>query len=238
MIAMILAAGRGERMRPLTDQLPKPMLAVGGAPLITWHLRALAAAGFREVVINTAHLAQTLEEALGDGQALGLQIRYSREPEGALETAGGIVTAQPWSEDNAPFLVVNGDVFCRWPFSEARRIGEELRKTPLVLAHLVLVPNPGHHPTGDFGLCTNGDGRLTLNHHEAALWLTYSGIGIFRPALFEGLEKGARAALGPLLRKAIAHQQITGQAYTGQWTDVGTPDRLAALDQQLRESRP
>lgn len=236
MIAMILAAGRGERMRPLTDALPKPMLAVGGAPLITWHLRALAAAGFREVVINTAYLAQKLEDALGDGRALGLQIRYSREPEGALETAGGIVTAQPWAEDNTPFLVVNGDVFCCWPFSEARRIGEELRKTPSVLAHLVLVPNPGHHPNGDFGLRANG--RLTLDHDEAARWLTYSGIGIFSPALFEGLQKGVRAALGPLLREAVSHQQITGQAYTGQWTDVGTPDRLAALDHQLRESSP
>lgn len=236
MIAMILAAGRGERMRPLTDALPKPMLAVGGEPLIIWHLRALAAAGFREVVINTAHLAQKLEDALGDGETLGLQIRYSREPEGALETAGGIVTAQPWTADNRPFLVVNGDVFCRWPLSEARRIEEELRKTPSVLAHLVLVPNPGHHPNGDFGLRANG--RLTLDHHEAARWLTYSGIGIFKPALFEGLQKGVRAALGPLLREAIAHQQITGQAYTGQWTDVGTPDRLAALDQQLRESSP
>jgi MurNAc alpha-1-phosphate uridylyltransferase len=235
MIAMILAAGRGERMRPLTDQLPKPMLAVGGAPLITWHLRALAAAGFHEIVINTAHLGHKIEEALGDGQALGLQIRYSREPEGALETAGGIVTAQPWLEDGAPFLVVNGDVFCRWPFSEARRIEEELQKAPSsALAHLVLVPNPGHHPNGDFGLRANG--RLTLDHQEAATWLTYSGIGIFRPALFEGLQKGTRAALGPLLREAIARQQITGQAYTGQWTDVGTPDRLAALDQQLRES--
>lgn len=236
MIAMILAAGRGERMRPLTDQLPKPMLAVGGAPLITWHLRALAAAGFREVVINTAHLAQKLEDALGDGQTFGLQIRYSREPEGALETAGGIVTAQPWADDNAPFLVVNGDVFCRWPFSEAHRIGEQLQKNDSALAHLVLVPNPGHHPSGDFGLCARG--QLTIDHQEAAAWLTYSGIGVFKPELFKGLRSGARAALGPLLRGAIAHQQITGQAYTGQWTDVGTPDRLAALDQQLRESRP
>ena len=236
MLAMILAAGRGERMRPLTDRLPKPMLPVGGSPLITWHLRALAAAGFRDVVINTAHLAEALEEALGDGRALGLKIRYSREPEGALETAGGIVTAQPWTEDKTPFLVVNGDVFCRWPFSEALRIGEALQKTPSTLAHLVLVPNPGHHPNGDFGL--REDGRLTLAPEGAAAWLTYSGIGIFKPALFEGLQKGTRAALGPLLREAIARQQITGQAYTGMWTDVGTPDRLAALDQQLRESHP
>ncbi|MFM1880841.1 MAG: N-acetylmuramate alpha-phosphate uridylyltransferase [Pseudomonadota bacterium] len=235
MIAMILAAGRGERMRPLTDQLPKPLLPVADAPLITWHLKALAKAGFSEIVINTAYLGQKIEDALGNGRSLGVNIRYSREPEGALETAGGILTAQPWSEARAPFLVVNADIFCRWPFSEAQRLGDTLGAGQHARAHLILVPNPGHHPTGDFGL--QADGYLTLEETPSVAWLTYSGIGIFHPDLFADLVPGQRAALGPLLRKAIADHQVTGQAYTGTWTDVGTPDRLAALDQQLRESR-
>jgi MurNAc alpha-1-phosphate uridylyltransferase len=239
MRAMILAAGRGERMRPLTDHLPKPLLSVGGQPLIAWHLQALAQAGFREVFINTAHLADKLEDRLGDGRQWGLRLHFSREPEGALETAGGIATAHPWQLETDPFLVINGDIFCRWPVGQAIEIGAHLKEaapSATCLAHLVMVPNPQHHPKGDF--CLLQDGQLCLVGDSAHDTLTYSGIGVFMPGLFKKIPPGTRAALGPLLQSAIAAGQIRGEAYTGHWTDVGTPDRLAALNQLLHGATP
>jgi MurNAc alpha-1-phosphate uridylyltransferase len=244
--AMILAAGRGERMRPLTDHTPKPLLSVGGQPLIVWHLKALAAAGFREVTINTAHLAQRLHQELGDGRQWGLSIRFSDEPVGALETAGGIATARPWDDqDQAPFLVVNGDVFSDWDFGLTESLAATMTQAGQ-LACLVLVPNPPHHPSGDFCLAESVPGpsakstplrRLARAQSAAQPAYTYSGIGLFHPRLFAKTAPGERAALAPLLFEAAEHQQLCGLIHTGQWTDVGTPQRLADLDQALRSQR-
>lgn len=222
MKAMVLAAGRGERMRPLTDHTPKPLLQVGGKPLIVWHLERLAAAGFREVVINHAHLGQQIEERLRDGREFGLSITYSPEPPGALETAGGIVKALPLLGD-APFLVINGDIFCDWDVTRATTAlkGDDL-------AHLVLVPNPGHNEKGDFALM---DGRL---HSEGSPSYTFAGIGIYRPQLFAGLIAGQPAKLAPLLRSAMGQGQVSGELYQQCWVDVGTPQRLTELDQTLQ----
>jgi MurNAc alpha-1-phosphate uridylyltransferase len=222
MKAMILAAGRGERMRPLTDTCPKPLLPVGGKPLIVWHLERLAAAGFREIVINHAHLGQRIETALDDGSRWGLRIAYSPEPPGALETAGGIAQALPLLSDE-PFLVVNGDIYCDW---DVLRAHDVLAASDL--AHLVLVPNPEHHPQGDFVL----DGARVRADGDAPK-LTFSGIGIYRPELFAALVRGQPAKLAPLLREAMAQQAVSGECHTGRWTDVGTPDRLAELDAAL-----
>lgn len=218
---MILAAGRGERMRPLTDVTPKPLLPVAGKPLVVWHLERLARAGFRDIVINHAHLGGEIEALLGDGDAWGLRIRYSPEPPGALETAGGIAHALPLLGDD-PFLVVNGDIFCDWDFARARGALAAER-----LAHLVLVDNPAHHPAGDFSLAAGivgpGDPKLT-----------FGGIGIYRPALFAGIARGRPAKLAPLLREAMAAGRVTGERHAGRWEDVGTPQRLAALDAEIR----
>jgi MurNAc alpha-1-phosphate uridylyltransferase len=222
MKAMILAAGRGERMRPLTDLTPKPLLPVAGKPLIVWHLERLARAGFREIVINHAHLGDQIETLLGDGAAWGLRIEYSAEPAGALETAGGIANALPLL-GSAPFLVVNGDIFCDWDFARARSALPDD-----ALAHLVLVPNPPQHPAGDFTLADATVGR------GAADRLTFSGIGVYRPALFAGIEPGRPAKLAPLLVDAIAAGRIRGERHAGRWEDVGTPERLAALDAEIR----
>jgi MurNAc alpha-1-phosphate uridylyltransferase len=223
MQAMILAAGRGERMRPLTDSTPKPLLPVAGKPLIIWHLERLARAGFREVVINHAHLGDQIEALLGAGDAWNLRIRYSAEPRGALETAGGIANALrllDGSLSDQPFLVVNGDVFCDWDFAQAPGIDVDL-------AHLVLVDNPPHHPEGDFTLMAGkvGAGRTAR--------LTFSGIGIYRPAFFAGIAPGTSAKLAPLLHMAIKAGRISGEHHVGRWEDVGTPERLAALDAAL-----
>lgn len=218
---MILAAGRGERMRPLTDHTPKPLLPVAGKPLIVWHLERLARAGFRDIVINHAHLGDQVEALLGAGDAWGLRIRYSAEPEGALETAGGIANALPLLGD-APFLVVNGDIFCDWDFMRAR--GTD------ALAHLVLVANPSHHPAGDFSLA---DGKVSAG---GTATFTFSGIGIYRPELFAGIVRGQPAKLAPLLRGAIEAGQVRGEYHAGRWVDVGTPERLAALDTELRDA--
>jgi MurNAc alpha-1-phosphate uridylyltransferase len=218
---MILAAGRGERMRPITDHTPKPLLPVAGKPLIVWHLERLARAGFRDIVINHAHLGDQIEALLGDGDAWGLRIQYSAEPQGALETAGGIANALPLLGD-APFLVVNGDIFCDWDFRQAR-INDQL-------AHLVLIDNPPHNPKGDFSLA---EGKVGAG--ETAK-LTFSGIGIYRPELFAGIARGQPAKLAPLLRTAIDAGQITGEHHSGRWVDVGTPERLAALDAELRDA--
>lgn len=222
MKAMVLAAGRGERMRPLTDKTPKPLLPVGGKPLIVWHLERLAAAGFKEVIINHAHLGQQIEDRLQDGREFGLAITYSPEPPGALETAGGIVKALPLLGD-APFLVINGDIFCDWDISRANTALPETD-----LAHLVLAPNPGHNEKGDFALL---NGRV---HSEGSPGYTFAGIGIYRPRLFAGLVSGQPAKLAPLLRTAMARDQVSGELHQQCWVDVGTPQRLAELDQTLR----
>ncbi|RLJ67729.1 N-acetylmuramate alpha-1-phosphate uridylyltransferase MurU [Sulfurisoma sediminicola] len=220
---MILAAGRGERMRPLTDRTPKPLLPVAGRPLIVWHIERLAAAGFRDVVINHAHLGDQIEALLGDGDAWGVRIRYSEEPAGALETAGGIANALPLLGD-APFLVINGDIFCDWDVSRARTV-----LAAGLLAHLVLVPNPGHHPSGDFALT---DDMLDAGKERH----TFAGIGVYRPELFAAIERGQVAKLAPLLDAAIAAGRVSGELHDGRWVDVGTPERLAALDADLRHA--
>ena len=222
MKAFILAAGRGERMRPLTDHTPKPLLPAGGKPLIVWHLERLAAAGFKEIVVNHAHLGSQIEAALGDGAQWGLHIQYSPEPPGALETAGGIAAALPLL-GNEPFLVVNGDVYCDIDF------GRFLKST--ADAHLVMVPNPAHHNSGDFSL----DGaRVVYAHGEQTF--TYSGIAVFAPAFFAEVKPGSIMKLRPLLDAAIAAGTLTGERHTGRWVDVGTPQRLAELDQELRDA--
>jgi MurNAc alpha-1-phosphate uridylyltransferase len=227
MKAMILAAGRGERMRPLTDLMPKPLLPVGGKPLIVWHLERLAQAGLREVVINHAHLGAQIEAALGDGARWGLSIHYSAEAAGALETAGGIANALPLLGQEEAFLVINGDIHCEWDV--ARAIGLPPADA---LAHLVLVPNPPQHPRGDFSMA---EGRVGAGIGAGgAPVYTFSGIGIYRPQLFAGIRRGEAAPLAPLLRAAMAQQRVSGELYTGRWTDVGTPQRLAALDAELR----
>jgi MurNAc alpha-1-phosphate uridylyltransferase len=224
MKAFILAAGRGERMRPLTDHTPKPLLMAGGKPLIVWHLERLAAAGFREIVINHAHLGEQIEAALGDGAQWGLHIQYSPEPPGALETAGGIATALPLLGDQ-PFLVVNGDVYCDVDF------GRFFRST-VASAHLIMVANPAHHAGGDFSL--DGERVIYANGQQT---LTYAGIGIFSPSFFAGIQPGTVMKLRPLLDAAIAAGTLTGERYAGRWVDVGTPQRLAELDQELRSCR-
>ena len=217
MKAMILAAGRGERMRPLTDSTPKSLLEVRGKPLIGWIIEALARAGIRDIVINHAHLGKMIESALGDGGRFGVTIRYSPEAE-ALETAGGIARALPLLGAE-PFAVVNGDVFSDFGFDSLahRDLGPNL-------AHLVLVPNPAHHPEGDFVL--NGK---EVSAAGDARW-TFSGIGLYRRELFASIAPGSKGQLAPLLRAAMARGQVTGEVHRGTWHDVGTPERLAALN--------
>ncbi len=229
--AMILAAGRGERMRPLTDTTPKPLLPAGGKPLIVWHIERLARAGFRELVINHAHLGDQIEAALGDGSRHGVSIRYSVEAE-ALETAGGIAQALELLGDQ-PFLVVNGDVYCDYDFSTLRPRLERLAGSKAELeAWLVLVDNPGHHPAGDFCL---GEDKVS---DEGERKLTFSGIGCYRPALFAGIAPGEKAKLAPLLRRAMAQGRVGGEHYAGCWVDVGTPQRLEQLDAELKGEAP
>lgn len=218
MKAMILAAGRGERMRPLTDHTPKPLLKVGGKSLIVWHLERLAQAGFKEVVINHAHLGKQIEEALGDGRQYGLHITYSPEV-AALETAGGIANALSLLGD-APFLVVNGDVFADVDFLS-------LKLQAPNLAHLVMVDNPPQHPQGDFAMSA---GKLA---EDGDVRYTFSGIGIYHPQLFSQVKKGEAAKLAPLLRKAMAEGLVSADHHQGVWHDIGTPERLAELDAAL-----
>ncbi|MFO1198994.1 MAG: nucleotidyltransferase family protein [Burkholderiaceae bacterium] len=225
MRAMILAAGRGERMRPLTDRCPKPLLEVGGKPLIVWTIERLARAGVRELVINHAHLGAMIEAALGDGTRFGVAIAYSPERE-ALETAGGITQALPLLGDG-PFAVVNGDVWCDWDFGRLRTIAAQMDAAALD-AWCVLVDNPAHHPRGDFGV---RDGRL--RDDDAGPRLTFSGIGAYRASLFAGIARGARAPLAPLLRAAAAGGRAGAERHAGRWVDVGTAERLAELDAQL-----
>ena len=228
MRAMILAAGRGERMRPLTDHTPKPLLVVAGKPLIQWHIERLVAAGITDIVINHAWLGHKIEAALSDGKLLGANLQYSPEPL-PLETAGGIARALPLL-GNAPFLVVNGDIWCDWPFSQACAAAAQVG--PDRPAWLLLVDNPAHHPEGDFYLETNGH-ILASPPNQSLGKLTFAGIGVYSPELFAGLVANQPAPLAPLLRQAMAHQCVTGTHYNGRWVDVGTPQRLADLDQQL-----
>jgi MurNAc alpha-1-phosphate uridylyltransferase len=218
MRAMILAAGRGERMRPLTDQAPKPLLEVGGKPLIQYHIEALRDAGFRELVVNHAHLGYQIVERLGDGAQFGVHIDYSAEPEGALETGGGIKRALPLL-GRRPFLVINGDIWTDYPY-------RQLYREPEGLAHLVLIDNPAHNPQGDFQL--NGQ-RVTA---EGRSKLTFSGIGVYRPDLFTDSPAGA-FPLAPLLRGAMQAGEVSGEYFRGQWLDIGTPQRLAELNREL-----
>ncbi len=212
MKAMILAAGRGERMRPLTDHTPKPLLQVKGKALIIWHIEKLSSLGFRDIVINIAHLGYKIPEALGDGSRWGVNLIYSDEQNsGALESAGGIIKALPFFGDKT-FLVVNGDIFCDYEFEPDFELKDDL-------AHLVLVPNPAHNPEGDFALIKD----RVLNDGEESF--TFSGIGYYSPKLFEGLSC-QKSALGPLLRKAIKDEKVSGSVYTGMWYDIGTPQRL------------
>jgi MurNAc alpha-1-phosphate uridylyltransferase len=227
MKAMILAAGRGERMRPLTDSVPKPLLEAGGKPLIAWHLHNLAAAGFREVVVNHAHLGSLLEAELGDGSRQGISIRYSAETE-ALETAGGIAAALPLLGER--FAVVNGDIWCDYDFS---RLHTALRDEDL--AHLVLVDNPPQHAGGDFVL---RDGRVQSRSDQRGpdQRLTFSGIGVYRASLFGSVLPGTKARLAPLLTAAMDDNRAGGEHFRGRWCDVGTPERLYALRAELQGS--
>lgn len=229
MKAMILAAGRGERMRPLTDHTPKPLLQVGGRPLIVWHLQNLAKAGFKEIVINHAHLGGQIETALGDGSQWGLHIQYSPEVI-ALETAGGIANALPLLTKNnsqmEPFLVVNGDIFTEIDFAT-------ISLPQNMLAHLVLIDNPPQHPQGDFAI-QNG---LLINHgflvNQGEPMRTFSGVGVYHPSLFAQIKRGDSAKLAPLLRAAIAKNKASAQYYQGVWHDIGTPARLNALNELM-----
>ncbi|WP_339934959.1 N-acetylmuramate alpha-1-phosphate uridylyltransferase MurU [Vreelandella glaciei] len=221
MKAMILAAGLGKRMRPLTDHCPKPLLPVAGKPLIVHHLERLREAGIDDVVINVSYRAEQIIDALGGGDDYGLRIHWSRET-APLETGGGIQQALPML-GKAPFLLINGDVWCETlPHPQALR-GDDL-------VHLVLVDNPLHHPDGDFGLA---GGRVNQTSNER---LTYAGISVIHPGLLAGQPQGA-FALAPLLRAAIDNQRVSGERYTGHWVDVGTPERLAALESQLQLQR-
>ncbi len=231
MKAFILAAGRGERMRPLTDHTPKPLLLAGGKPLIVWHLEKLAAAGFHEVIINHAHLGAQIEAALGDGSTWGLSITYSAEPPGALETAGGIAKALPLLGD-APFLVVNGDVWCDVDFTAFLRSTAEIgQKCPEGGARLLFVANPTHHTAGDFSL--DGERVVPAQGDET---VTYAGIGIYSPTMFRDVAPDQPMKLRPLLDAAIAAGKLQGERHDGRWVDVGTPQRLAELDKELRDT--
>jgi MurNAc alpha-1-phosphate uridylyltransferase len=242
MKALIFAAGKGERMRPLTDRTPKPLLEVGGKPLIAWHLEKLAAIGVRDVVINTAWLADQFPATLGDGAPWGLRLHYSFEGAEPLETGGGMLHALPLLGD-APFLAINGDIWTDYDFAR-------LPREPKGVAHLVMVANPAHNPRGDFGLAA--DGELFPGPDAPSPTplraLTFAGIGLYRPGILAdwlsviGDRAGAnesppRFGLAPLLRAAMARGEVTGEDWQGAWTDVGTPQRLTELDALLGDSR-
>jgi MurNAc alpha-1-phosphate uridylyltransferase len=220
MKTMILAAGRGERMRPLTDVTPKPLLPVSGKPLLVHLIERLAQAGLRDLVINHAHLGEQIVDFIGDGARYGVCVRYSPEEEGGLETGGGILHALPLIASD-PFIVVNGDIWTDYPF-------ERLPRVVPGLAHLVLVDNPQHHPGGDFAL--TGERVQAEGDHR----FTFSGIGVYRRALFADCRPG-RFALAPLLRTAMGRSAVTGEHYGGRWADVGTPERMALLERELTQ---
>jgi MurNAc alpha-1-phosphate uridylyltransferase len=221
---MILAAGRGERMRPLTDATPKPLLALCGRPIIEWTIERLVRAGFVDLVINHADLGHLVEAALGDGRRLGASIRYSAERQ-PLETAGGITNALHLLGSD-PFLATNGDIYCDFDLASLR-----MRPLGRALAHLVLVANPAHHPKGDFALCDE-----EVRDDGAPRW-TFSGIGLYRPELFKSVRAGDKAQLAPLLRAAMARGLVTGEIFGGEWHDIGTPGRLDQLSRSLGTRR-
>ncbi|MBV2210088.1 MAG: nucleotidyltransferase family protein [Thermomonas sp.] len=234
MKALIFAAGLGERMRPLTNHTPKPLLVAGGKPLIVWHLERLAELGVEDVVINTSWLAEQFPQTLGNGSRWGLRLHYVYEGETPLETGGGMLNALS-SLGDAPFLAINGDIWCDFDF---RTLPQSLNGE----AHLVLVNNPTHHPNGDFALMLNG--QLLA---EGASQFTFAGIGMYQPALLQnwrdviGTAAGAdetppRFKLAPLLRAAMARAAVSGQLHNGHWTDVGTPERLSQLNRELSAS--
>ncbi len=219
MKAMILCAGRGERMRPLTDTLPKPLLQVQGKPLVVYHIENLAKAGFKEIILNIAHLGYKIPQILGDGSAWNVKLTYSDEQEcGALESAGGIIKALPLLGDET-FLVINGDIFCEYTFDSSFNLQNNL-------AHLVLVPNPAHNKNGDFGL----KNACVLNQGEVLY--TFSGIGYYNPKLFKGLDV-KKLALAPLLTEEIKNKNISGELFRGIWHDIGTPQRLQNINEIL-----
>lgn len=225
--AIVLAAGRGERMRPLTDKEPKPLLRAGGRSLIEWQIERLVRAGFRNLVINVSHLGAQIESTLGDGAHLGAQVEYSREPV-ALETAGGIAQALTLL-GHAPFLAVNADIYCDYDYLRLRPVLDALADERTAWsAYLVLVDNPEHHGQGDF--CLGASGIL---HPSSGRRLTFSGIGVYRPALFAAIAPGERRALGPLLHSCVAAQAVRGEYFPGLWMDIGTRERLQHLRDRL-----
>jgi MurNAc alpha-1-phosphate uridylyltransferase len=232
MKAIVLAAGRGERMRPLTDHTPKPLLAVRGKPLIEWHLEALADAGVRDVVVNTAWLEERIVDTLGDGSRFGLRLHYSmegRDHGGALETAGGIAKALPWLVDSPDeaFWVVSGDIFVPGFRFDAEAVTRFAASG--LDAHLWLVPNPPYHPRGDFGLDDAGFGLADGPGPDGRRW-TYANLALCRPALVAGVAAGSKAPLGPLLFDGMRRRRISAEVYEGAWENVGTPAQLAALN--------
>lgn len=229
--AMIFAAGRGERMRPLTDTRPKPLLDAGGKPLIVWQIERLAQAGVTKIVVNHAWLGEQIEAHLGDGARYGVRLVYSAESE-ALETAGGIAKALRLLEsDGAPtvFAAVSGDIFCEYDYARLREPAARMAGSAQPLMHLVMVPNPAFHPRGDFSL--DGAGRLSL---DGAARHTFGNIGVYDTRMFRALAPGERRALTPYYRETIAAGLATGELYEGRWENVGTPDQLRALDAELR----
>ena len=248
LMTMILAAGRGERMRPLTDHTPKPLLEVGGKPLIVWHIERLVAAGITELVINHAHLGAQIEASLGDGSRFGANIQYSPETR-ALETAGGIANALPILCPPRPqageglgvreiFAVVNGDIWCDYDFKRLHECAAALQQHG-DMAHLVLVDNPPQHPEGDFLLdgkrITSSQAQSSIPNPRSSI-LTFSGIGLYHPDLFSAIVRGSVAPLAPLLREQIAQGRVSGEHHAGRWVDVGTPQRLQELDMLLRSA--
>jgi MurNAc alpha-1-phosphate uridylyltransferase len=222
MKAMILAAGRGERMRPLTDTTPKPLLKVWGKPLLEYTIENLQSAGFKQIVINLAHLGQQIRDYCGNGERWNVTIDYTDEGDTALETAGGIANALPLLGEE-PFLVVNADIICDYPLAT-------LRDRTIDLAHLVLIENPAHHPQGDFSLTSD-----SLLSDEGGEKFTFSGIGVYHPAMFQYLPTGP-LKLRPVLDQAIQQNRISGEKYAGLWMDVGTPQRLTEIDNMFRLS--
>jgi MurNAc alpha-1-phosphate uridylyltransferase len=223
--AMILAAGRGERMRPLTDRVPKPLLHAAGQPLIAHLIGRLARAGFIDLVVNVSHLAAQIECELGDGSQYGVTIAYSHEAQ-ALETGGGIAYALPLL-GGRPFVAVNSDIYCDFDFARLARLEAGLERGDFC-AHLVLVDNPAHHPAGDFGL---REGKVAAD--APGQRFTFSGIGVYAPALFAGVARGSKCQLAALLRPEMARGRVTGERHAGLWMDIGTPQRLATLDALL-----
>ena len=229
--AMILAAGRGERMRPLSDTTPKPLLAAGGKPLIVWQIEALARAGFRDIVVNVAHRAEPFVAALGDGAAFGVTLSWSVEPE-PLEVAGGIATALPLLP-SGPALIVAGDVYTSFDYASLRPRADAMAHDAAgVRAHLLLVPNPPYHTGGDFALV---DGLVALGGEPRQ---TYASLGLFDTALFHELPRGAKLKLLPYLQRWIADGRVSGETLAGEWANVGTPEDLAELDVALRKANP